>query len=41
MNRYGSIRCAHVQERVFDYEFRGFEYKKLELESLRRTGHLY
>ena len=34
------LRPAQVPERSFDDEFRPFEYRKLAVESLRRTGHL-
>ena len=40
IHRYGSIRFAEVPERVPTKEFRRFDYSKLEVASLRRTGHL-
>ena len=40
IKRYGYIRFAHVHGASFDLKFRRFEYRKLEVESLRRTGNL-
>jgi len=39
INRYGYIRSAHVHERV-STKSRRFDYRKLEVVLLRRTGHL-
>ena len=40
INRHGLIRSTQVPERVSTTRFVVLNYRKLEVESLTRTGHL-